>query len=182
MVITESLNIRLIPLSILWCARNIFVMPGLSWHQFSTALLVNRGPRIGLSTNTGDSLSVSASYGSAHSKSLYRGAVNDLLWADPYEAETDNESPVFVDNPIRGPRFTSKAVENWCHDNPGITKILRAHQSIDSGIKRIFNDSVITIFSAPNYRNLRIDAGILLIYPDGHEEEIIIPHKYNRPE
>lgn len=114
--------------------------------------------------------------------SLYRGAVNDLLWADPYEAETNNESPVFVDNPIRGPRFTSKAVENWCHDNPGITKILRAHQSIESGIKRIFNDSVITIFSAPNYRNLRIDAGILLIFPDGHEEEIIIPHKYTRPE
>jgi len=73
------------------------------------------------------------------------GAMCDLLWSDPEQIAGWGVSPRGA-----GYLFGLKVAETFCHTN-GIHCICRAHQLVMEGFRAMFEDRVITIWSAPNY-------------------------------
>lgn len=75
----------------------------------------------------------------------HEGAMCDLLWSDPDEIDGWGLSP-------RGAGFLFGAdivtVFNHCND---ISLIARAHQLVMEGFKEMFDSSIVTVWSAPNY-------------------------------
>uniref|UniRef100_A0A6B2G6I3 protein-serine/threonine phosphatase n=1 Tax=Myxobolus squamalis TaxID=59785 RepID=A0A6B2G6I3_MYXSQ len=74
-----------------------------------------------------------------------RGGFCDLVWSDPEEVNGWELSPrgagwLFGENVTRG----------FCHTN-NLSLICRAHQLIDEGYRFMFNNLLVTIWSAPNY-------------------------------
>ena len=75
------------------------------------------------------------------------GAICDLLWSDPEEKNGWGISPRGAGS-LFGPDITKQ----FNHIN-NIDTILRAHQLICEGYNMTHDDSVYTLFSAPNYCN-----------------------------
>uniref|UniRef100_A0A1I7YQQ7 Serine/threonine-protein phosphatase n=1 Tax=Steinernema glaseri TaxID=37863 RepID=A0A1I7YQQ7_9BILA len=75
----------------------------------------------------------------------HEGLMCDLLWSDPDDREGWNLSP-------RGAGFTFGAdiSKEFCHAN-GLKMISRAHQLVMDGYTWNHDDTVVTVFSAPNY-------------------------------
>lgn len=75
----------------------------------------------------------------------HEGAMCDLLWSDPDDIKGWNFS-------VRGAGFIfgSDTVEIFNRIN-NIDYIVRAHQLVMEGHKSMFNDTIITVWSAPNY-------------------------------
>ncbi|KAI1721514.1 calcineurin-like phosphoesterase domain-containing protein [Ditylenchus destructor] len=73
------------------------------------------------------------------------GPMCDLLWSDPEESVGFGVSPRGA-----GYLFGSDVVKNFCDTN-GIEMITRAHQLVMEGYKWHFNETVLTVWSAPNY-------------------------------
>jgi diadenosine tetraphosphatase ApaH/serine/threonine PP2A family protein phosphatase len=75
----------------------------------------------------------------------HEGAMCDLLWSDPDEIDGWGLSP-------RGAGFLFGAdiVKVFNHRND-ISLIARAHQLVMEGFKEMFDNSVVTVWSAPNY-------------------------------
>ena len=73
------------------------------------------------------------------------GAISDLLWSDPDDRVGWGISP-------RGAGYTfgQDISEQFKHVN-GLSLIARAHQLVMEGYNMVHSDSVVTIFSAPNY-------------------------------
>ncbi|CDW55011.1 Serine [Trichuris trichiura] len=73
------------------------------------------------------------------------GAFADLLWSDPDEVEDFEESP-------RGSGwlFGRGAAERFLQDN-GISMICRAHQLVMEGYQFLWDNKLVTVWSAPNY-------------------------------
>ncbi|KAK6533290.1 hypothetical protein TWF694_002243 [Orbilia ellipsospora] len=73
------------------------------------------------------------------------GAMCDLLWSDPEEIDGWGLSP-------RGAGFLFGAdiVKQFNHLN-NLTLIARAHQLVMEGFKEMFDSSIVTVWSAPNY-------------------------------
>lgn len=74
------------------------------------------------------------------------GAMCDLLWSDPED---------IVDGWGLSPRgagylFGGSVVTSFNHSN-NIDYICRAHQLVMEGYKWMFNDQIVTVWSAPNY-------------------------------
>uniref|UniRef100_A0A0E0LZA9 Serine/threonine-protein phosphatase n=1 Tax=Oryza punctata TaxID=4537 RepID=A0A0E0LZA9_ORYPU len=74
------------------------------------------------------------------------GAMCDLLWSDPEDA---------VDGWGLSPRgagflFGGNVVSSFNHTN-NIDYICRAHQLVMEGFKWMFNNKIVTVWSAPNY-------------------------------
>ena len=46
--------------------------------------------------------------------------------------------------------FGDEIVSEFCHTND-ITQIARAHQLVMDGYKKMFDDMLVTVWSAPNY-------------------------------
>jgi hypothetical protein len=69
----------------------------------------------------------------------------DLLWSDPEEIEGWGISPRGA-----GFLFGGGIVRNFCHVN-GVDIIARAHQLVMEGYKFMFDKSLVTVWSAPNY-------------------------------
>lgn len=74
------------------------------------------------------------------------GAMCDLLWSDPEDA---------VDGWGLSPRgagflFGGNVVSSFNHSN-NIDYICRAHQLVMEGYKWMFNNKIVTVWSAPNY-------------------------------
>lgn len=74
------------------------------------------------------------------------GAMCDLMWSDPDED---------IDGWGLSPRgagylFGANVVKQFCETN-GLDLIARAHQLVMEGYKHLFDQTVVTVWSAPNY-------------------------------
>ncbi|KAI9026902.1 Metallo-dependent phosphatase-like protein [Hyaloraphidium curvatum] len=73
------------------------------------------------------------------------GAMCDLLWSDPDEIEGWGLSPRGA-----GYLFGGDVVAAFTQQN-NLDLIARAHQLVMEGYKTMFNDTIVTVWSAPNY-------------------------------
>eukprot|EP01084_Bolivina_argentea_P094298 169522_1 len=73
------------------------------------------------------------------------GAMCDLMWSDPEDIEAWGISPRGA-----GYLFGKSVVAQFCQTNK-LEKICRAHQLVMEGYKHMFDDTVVTVWSAPNY-------------------------------
>jgi serine/threonine-protein phosphatase 4 catalytic subunit len=75
----------------------------------------------------------------------HEGAFCDLLWSDPEDIEGWNMSPRGA-----GFLFGGDIVKQFNHTN-NLKLIARAHQLVMEGYKYMFNETLVTVWSAPNY-------------------------------
>ena len=73
------------------------------------------------------------------------GAMCDLMWSDPEDIDGWGLSPRGA-----GYLFGGDVVAQFNSTN-GIDLIARAHQLVMEGYKHMFNDTLVTVWSAPNY-------------------------------
>lgn len=73
------------------------------------------------------------------------GAMCDLMWSDPDDITGWSVSPRGA-----GYLFGGDVVDKFNHQN-NIDLIARAHQLVMEGYKSMFNDTLVTVWSAPNY-------------------------------
>jgi len=75
----------------------------------------------------------------------HEGAMCDLMWSDPEDIDGWGLSPRGA-----GYLFGADVVQKFSHMN-GISLIARAHQLAMEGYKMMFDESLVTVWSAPNY-------------------------------
>ncbi|KAI9782979.1 MAG: hypothetical protein M1816_001639 [Peltula sp. TS41687] len=75
----------------------------------------------------------------------HEGPMCDLLWSDPDEIDGWGISPRGA-----GYLFGADIVRRFNHKN-NISLIARAHQLVMEGFKEMFDASIVTVWSAPNY-------------------------------
>ena len=75
----------------------------------------------------------------------HEGAMCDLMWSDPDDITGWSISPRGA-----GFLFGNDIVEKFNREN-NIDLIARAHQLVMDGYKSMFNDTLVIVWSAPNY-------------------------------
>ncbi|THH31704.1 hypothetical protein EUX98_g2454 [Antrodiella citrinella] len=95
----------------------------------------------------------------------HEGAFCDLMWSDPDDVDNWAVSPRGA-----GWLFGGSVTREFNHVN-SLSLIARAHQLVQEGYKYMFDDSLVTVWSAPNYcyrcGNL---ASILTVKDNGERE------------
>ena len=77
----------------------------------------------------------------------HEGPFCDMMWSDPNDNDVDGWS---VSPRGAGYLFGITPTEQFCHRND-VQLICRAHQLVMTGYKTMFNDKLVTVWSAPNY-------------------------------
>ena len=75
----------------------------------------------------------------------HEGIMCDLMWSDPDDGPGWKSSPRGA-----GFLFGPDIAEKWNRTN-NMTMIVRAHQLVMEGYRQMFNDTLVTVWSAPNY-------------------------------
>jgi serine/threonine-protein phosphatase 4 catalytic subunit len=75
----------------------------------------------------------------------HEGAMCDLMWSDPEDIDGWGLSPRGA-----GYLFGADVVQKFSHAN-GLSLIARAHQLAMEGYKMMFDETLVTVWSAPNY-------------------------------
>lgn len=75
----------------------------------------------------------------------HKGAFCDLVWSDPEEIDDWSISPRGA-----GYLFGPKVTQEFMSRN-GLSLICRAHQLVQEGYKFMFDEQLVTVWSAPNY-------------------------------
>ncbi|CAG0913823.1 unnamed protein product [Notodromas monacha] len=75
----------------------------------------------------------------------HKGAFCDLVWSDPEDVDSWKVSPRGA-----GWLFGQTVTHEFIRVN-GLKLICRAHQLVQEGFKYMFDDTVVTVWSAPNY-------------------------------
>mmetsp|Transcript_16696 Transcript_16696/g.19340 ORF Transcript_16696/g.19340 Transcript_16696/m.19340 type:complete len:261 (-) Transcript_16696:164-946(-) len=75
----------------------------------------------------------------------HEGGMCDLMWSDPDESLNWKPSPRGA-----GYLFGEDIVDKWNREN-NVSLIARAHQLVMEGYKQMFNNQLVTVWSAPNY-------------------------------
>jgi serine/threonine-protein phosphatase 6 catalytic subunit len=94
----------------------------------------------------------------------HEGAFCDLVWSDPEES---------IDDWATSPRgagwlFGSRVAEEFLEIND-LTLLCRAHQLVNEGYKYVFDDKVVTVWSAPNYCYRCGNVAAILEFPGNKE-------------
>ena len=99
-----------------------------------------------------------------HLRVMYRfgelpseGILSDIVWSDP-EGQVDG----FEESPRGAGYFFGKSVsDSFCESNQ-IDCVLRSHQLCGKGYLCLFDNKIITVWSAPNYCKRNINKGSVL--------------------
>jgi len=98
----------------------------------------------------------------------HKGAFCDLLWSDPEEVDTWGISPRGA-----GWLFGRSVTERFLRTNQ-LKMIARAHQLVQEGIKYLWDDQIVTVWSAPNYcYRCGNVAAVLRMSADGGREQVV---------
>jgi len=102
----------------------------------------------------------------------HEGAFCDLVWSDPEEG---------IDAWATSPRgagwlFGAKVAEHFMKIN-ALTLLCRAHQLVNEGYKFLFDDKVLTVWSAPNYCYRCGNVAAIMEFPG--ENQAPVPKIFN---
>lgn len=96
--------------------------------------------------------------------------LTDILWGDP----SPDSNRRFIDNPRgRGQIFNGPVLINFLKEN-NFKRLIRGHECVN-GIKTLFNNKCITVFSASSYSfDMSNSSGILKLFENNDNVEPII--------
>jgi protein phosphatase len=98
--------------------------------------------------------------------------ISGIVWSDPNENAWN-----FLPSPRKaGEIFGSTQVDNFLSQN-NLQLIIRGHECVDSGIKIMFENKLVTVFSASNYCEKNLNkSGILIVHENGQIGQTVFPH------
>uniref|UniRef100_A0A8C7JNQ9 Serine/threonine-protein phosphatase n=1 Tax=Oncorhynchus kisutch TaxID=8019 RepID=A0A8C7JNQ9_ONCKI len=95
----------------------------------------------------------------------HKGAFCDLVWSDPEDVDTWAISPRGA-----GWLFGAKVTNEFVHIN-NLTLICRAHQLVHEGYKFMFDEKLVTVWSAPNYCYRCGNIASIMVFKDANTRE-----------